>query len=554
MEESASPKVIDPGRIASKTEGFQLDQTMTATFGIRGATHDFAGVRALHDVDFEIRAGGVHGLVGQNGSGKSTLVKILTGALQPRAGELFLDDRTTSLATPAAAQRVGIGVVHQDYNLFPELTVAANVYGIAKAPPRHRWIKTVDKRELARQVEMLFDQLRIKLSPSVLVRHLSAAERKFVEIGRAMLLHPKFLILDEPTASLAPDESRKVLELLARLREQGVGLVFVSHRLDEVLSISDRVTVLRDGYRMETARRDELTQHGLAELIIGKAREAQGRQGKAREAQGRHDGARSAPPEVIIRIRNLRLGPHVPPIGFEVHRGEIFGLTGLLGSGAADVVHMLGGARPFPGELQINTRSVAIHDPRDAQQAGIGFIPEDRKAVGLVQDQSVAINVSLSSLRKVSSLGWISRTRLNSVAKAYQSRLDIRTPSVGTPVKALSGGNQQKVMLAKWLASGVRVLAIEEPTHGIDIGGKVQVHALLREFAAQGGSIVVASTDVEEILDLCARVGIMRHGRLAEVLRPQDVTRADLAAGGLSGDVGLLEALGEISVSESDDG
>jgi ABC-type sugar transport system ATPase subunit len=503
-------------------------------FGIRRATHDFVGVRALEEVSFELQSGTVHGLVGQNGCGKSTLIKILTGAIEPSAGEIYRNDEIVRLGSPAAAQEHGIGVVHQDYHLFPDLNVAANVYGVSKPPPRRRLTRMVDKGQLARRVTEMLTALGIEIEPDALVRDLDPAERKFVEIARAMLLRPQVLILDEPTASLEPRGAASVLALLERLRGQGVGLCFVSHRLDEVLRISDRVTVLRDGRLVDCVATQGLTEQRLAELIIGaEQRKAEG--GERREVHG----------DTVLRVRDLHVRPGLPPVEFEVRRGEIFGLTGLLGSGAAEIVRMLGGARPLTGALEVDGKGVSIRAPADASRAGIGFIPEDRKGVGLVQEQSIAVNVSLASLGRVSTGGWVKRSRLLERADGYRSSLDIRTTSVRAAVKTLSGGNQQKVMLAKWLASGVRILAIEEPTHGIDIGGKVQVHELLRELASEGGAIVVASTDVHEVLDLCDRVAIMRHGRLLEVLESGKLSRAELAAAGARDMEELVESLVE---------
>ncbi len=501
-------------------------------FGVRGVTHDFSGVRALEHVEFEMASGVVHGLVGENGSGKSTLIKILTGVLQPTRGTLYSDDRELKFSSPAEAQEHGIGVVHQDYHLFRDLSVAANVYGVSKPPPRRRFSRVVDKREVERRVTALFTSLGIDIPPEALVRDLGPAERKFVEIARAMLLRPKFLILDEPTASLEPQAAQSVLSLLARLREQSVGLAFVSHRLDEVLRISDRVTVLRDGHRVATRDAKGLAERDLAELIVGGVHEER-RKRRVELAGG----------DVAVRVRGLQLRPGVPPVEFEVRRGEIFGLTGLLGSGAAEIVRMLGGAEPLDAEIEIYGQPTRIRDPRSASRAGIGFIPEDRKAIGLVQEQSIALNVSLPSLGAVSRMGIMSASAMARRAEEYRTKLRIRTPSVRTPVKSLSGGNQQKVMLAKWLASGVRTLAIEEPTHGIDIGGKVQVHDLLRDLAAGGGAVVLASTDVHEVLSVCDRIGVMRHGRLIDVLSSEELSHSGLAAMGAKDTGDLLETL-----------
>ncbi len=500
-------------------------------FGISSVTHLYSGVTALNDVDFVLEQGVVHALVGENGSGKSTLVKILTGAVQPTMGTLHLGSKNVSFAMPTEAKHHGIGVVHQDYNLFPELTVAANVLGISQRPPRRRWSRMVDRAAVEEQVGRLLADLGIDVAPDVAVQELGPAERKFVEIARAMLVEPQFLILDEPTASLEPQESRHVLDLLGRLRDQGVGLAFVSHRLDEVLEIAGRITVLRDGKLVRTLDNDGVSEKEIAGLMLG-------------EQQAEHvDNTRTVGEETKIQISGLVLRRGRRPVELEIREGEIFGLIGLLGSGAAEIVQMLGGARPFEGTLAIGGQQVTIRNPRDAVHLGIGFIPEDRKAAGLVADQSIAVNVSLPSLAQVARRGWLLYGKLLKRAHVYQERLNIRAPSAEVPVKTLSGGNQQKVMLAKWLASGSSVLAIEEPTHGVDIGAKLQVHDLLREFTARDGTILLASTDIHEVIAVCDRVGVMRHGELVNVLRREALTHQDLVVMGAGEPEKILKTL-----------
>jgi ABC-type sugar transport system ATPase subunit len=500
-------------------------------FGIRGAGHDYSGVVVLRGVDFEMRSGDVHALVGENGCGKSTLIKILTGALQPRAGQMYLDDETLRFSSPSDAQDRAIGVVHQNYNLFADLTVAQNVVGVTKTLPR-RLLGSIDHRALDRRVRHLFEQLEIDIPTGELVGGLDPAERKFVEIARAMNVEPRFLILDEPTASLEPNSAKRVLALLARLRSQGVGLAFVTHRLDEVLRIADQVTVLRDGALITNVPNQGLTEEKLVEFIIGHEQE----QPAAREAQ-----EFGAP---VLRVRGVRLAPDTPPVELELRRGEVLGLTGLLGSGAAEIVRMVGGAVPLPGTIEVEGRPARISTPHAASRLGIGFIPEDRKSVGLVLDHTVATNISLASLDQVSSRGGVvSHRRIAERAEDYRGRLDIRMPAVDAPVRTLSGGNQQKVMIAKWLASGVRIMAVEEPTQGVDVGGKAQIHALLREFARAGGSIIVASTDVREVLVLCDRIAIFRHGAVTSVLETTQLTHSQLAVRGVSDPEEILSGL-----------
>jgi ABC-type sugar transport system ATPase subunit len=480
---------------------------------IQRATHDYSGVVVLRDVDFSIRAGEVHGLVGQNGSGKSTLIKILTGAIKPAAGTMRLDGEQVSFGSPEDAQRRGVGVVHQDDQLFPDLTVAECVFGVNKRPPRRRFTRAIDRRRVDQRVAAALGALGIDVAPTRLVRLLAPAERKFVEIVRATILEPRFLILDEATAAFEPSAARSVLALLERLRERGLGMCFVSHRLDEVLRICDRITVLRDGRVAGTLERETASEERLVRLLVG----------------GERGGAvsRSARParEPALRVRGARVAPGRPGVDIDVGAGEIVGLVGLIGSGAATLVRMLGGAEPLPGWVEANGRRARIRSPKDASRLGIGFIPEDRKGAGVIADLSVAANMSLAALpRLCGRLGRLDHRKLTELAERYGSAMDIRMRSIHAPVRTLSGGNQQKVMLARWLASGVRILAVEEPTHGVDVGGRVQIHNLLRRMAEDGGAVVVASTDVREVLELCDRIVVFRHGDVSDEVTADELS------------------------------
>jgi ABC-type sugar transport system ATPase subunit len=510
-------------------------------YGIEGGAHDYTGVPVLAGIDLDLVTGEVHGLVGENGSGKSTLIKLLTGALSLRVGTLHLDGEEVRLSSPKDAQDLGIGVVHQDYHLFGELTVAQNVFGVNAAMPRHRWTRTVDRTRVERAVEGLLDELRIQIPTTKLVHQLGPAERKFVEIAGAMLLRPRFLILDEPTASLEPAAARSVLELLERLGSQGVGLLFVSHRLDEVMRISDRITVLRDGRIVATRAGAETSADELADLITGGLTQREMSKRRQRQPTG----------EAHLRVSGLRVGPGRPPVTFDVERGEVFGLTGLLGAGAETIVHMLGGAMPCSGRVSVGGREATIRTPIDARRVGIGFMPEDRKGTGLIAEQSVALNICMPSLPDVSRAGVLNGREILSRAERYRRNLSIKVPTVDAPVWTLSGGNQQKVMLAKWLASGVEVLAIEEPTHGVDIGAKAQVHELLRDFVDRGGTVVLASTDTAEVLELCDRIGVMRHGALTQVVSTEELTRSAVTVLGSRDPEQMLETLIESETVEA---
>ncbi|SFL39089.1 sugar ABC transporter ATP-binding protein [Geodermatophilus ruber] len=498
---------------------------MTATtgaprFGVRAAVHDYSGVVVLREVDFELRGGEIHALLGENGSGKSTLIKVLTGAVRPTGGTLLLDGEPVHFATPQQAQAAGVAVVHQNYNLFPDLSVEKTLLAsAADVPRRASRLGAVDHRSWRRQVQELLHRLGVDLDPRALVGALGPAERKFVEIARAMVTEPRFLILDEPTASLEPAAADRVLALMRTLRGHGVGLAFVSHRLDEVAATADRVTVLRDGQRVAERASAGLTTAEMARLMVGD-----------RPQESVRPDTSTVRSEVLLRMHDVRCSDDGDAFDIDVHAGEILAVTGLVGSGAATFVSMVGGDVPLRGRAEVDGHEVRLRTARDAQAQGIGFIPEDRKARGLVLEHSCAVNISLASLGRVSTAGRVSRRRLLRRAEEYRNRLDIRMPSLGAPASALSGGNQQKVLVAKWLASGVRLIAVEEPTQGVDIGGRAQIHDLLREFTAAGGAVVLFSTDVREVLALADRVAVFRHGCLSRVHAFDDLDQARLTA------------------------
>ena len=495
-------------------------QTRAATFGVRQAVHDYSGVVVLHEVDYELRSGEIHALLGENGSGKSTLIKILTGAVKPTAGTLYVDAEDTHFASPQQAQAAGVAVVHQNYNLFSDLSIEKTLLASAAVVPRQTlYLRSVDHRAWRRDVQELLHRLGMDLDPRAIVGSLGPAERKFVEIARAMVTDPRFLILDEPTASLEPAAADRVLALMRTLREQGVGVAFVSHRLDEVAATADRVTVLRDGRRVAERTSDGLTASDMARLMVGDRP-----QESVRPAQP------TVRPDVMLSLRGTAVADDTDAFDLDVHAGEILAVTGLVGSGASTLVAMVGGDVPMRGQAQVHGRTVSLRSPRDAKANGIGFIPEDRKARGLVIEQSCAVNISLASMPVVSTAGWVSRRRLLRRAEEFRDRLDIRMPGPSAPASSLSGGNQQKVLVAKWLASGVSLLAVEEPTQGVDIGGKAQIHDLLREFTAGGGAVVLFSTDVREVLALADRVAVFRHGSLLSLHDHDDLDQARLTA------------------------
>jgi ABC-type sugar transport system ATPase subunit len=502
----------------------------SATYAAVGVGKAFSGVTVLRDVDFDLRQGEVHALLGENGSGKSTLIKILGGVHRPSTGRIERNGRPVAIARPADAKRAGLAVVHQDYQLFPALDVATNV-ALGGDFPR-RWRFALDRGALRRRAGRALRTVGLDVDPARPLRSLRLAEWKLVEIARALMAEASFVVLDEPTALLDRHDSERILELIERLRDEGVGVAFVSHRLDEALRVAGRVTILRDGSQVETRPAAGLTHERLIELIVGHGALA------ADTAVERVLG------DVVLQLDRVRALPHARPFDLELRGGEILGLTGLIGSGAIEVAQMLAGRRPLDGTLRVAGRNVDVSSPADAIRAGIGYLPEDRATHGLVNQLSVEVNISLASLRDVTPGGLLDRRRLRSRAEGYAKQLLIRAPSLSAPVRSLSGGNQQKVQIAKWLAAHRSILVIESPTHGVDVGAKVEIHRLLKDFAASGGAVVVASTDIPEALGIADRVAVFSRGELVQIVDTADATHGQvLLSGTRAPELDEIEAL-----------
>lgn len=485
---------------------------LTAT----GVTHRYGGVAALSDVSFDVSTGEVHALLGENGAGKSTLVRVLTGALSPDSGELAIDGRRLRLHSPRDAQSAGIGVVHQDYHLFPDLTVAENVCAISvHAPSRGR---LVDRRRMVERARTLLQELGMDLDPQRRAGNLDAAERKLIEIARALLQGPRFLLLDEPTAALEPRETDRLLEVIGRLRDRGTGIILVTHRLGEVCRVADRASALRDGRGVGTLPREELTPGALTQLIVGSA--VQDLDGPAHEA---------GPP--ALQISGLRIRPDAQPVDLHVGEREVVAVIGLVGSGAPAVLGALAGSVPHPGaRIVVDGREVRIGGPRDARRHGIGFAPEDRKRTGLLLGQSIAANMGLGSLPNWSRRGFTDRRALRAAAVQAGEVFDIRYRSVEQPVGSLSGGNQQKVLLGRWHVAGVTTLVVQEPSQGVDIGARHEIHKHLVSFAAAGGRVLFSSSDIDEVRAVAHRIYVLHAGEVSAVFDNTGPERPSRAA------------------------
>ena len=470
-----------------------------------GIEKRFPGVHALRAASFELRAGEVHALMGENGAGKSTLMKCLAGIERPDAGEIRLDGAPVSLAGPRGAQAAGIGIIHQELSLMDDLTAAQNIF--IGREPRGR-LGLLDERALNARAAALFASMRLDLGPRARVSELTIARQQMVEIAKALSHRSRVLIMDEPTAALNDAEIEELFATIRRLRSEGVGIVYISHRMDELARIADRVTVMRDGATVGTLGSDAPLSRVIA-MMVGREVEP-----------GRPEipPAPEGPP--LLEVRGLARGREIRDVSFDLHAGEILGFAGLMGAGRTEVARAVFGAdRVEAGEVRLNGRTLRLRAPSDAVAAGIGYLSEDRKRFGLATGMDLRANVGMASLaRFVSRLGLVDEGALGVAARGYVASLAIRTPSDRQEVRLLSGGNQQKVVLAKWLLRDCAVLIFDEPTRGIDVGAKSEIHALLRALAAEGRGVIVISSELPEVLALAHRVAVMCEGRLTGIL------------------------------------
>jgi rhamnose transport system ATP-binding protein len=484
----------------------------------------FGATQALDDVSLALQQGEIHALLGENGAGKSTLIKIFTGIQQPDSGEIRIDGTPIRVASPQDAQRLGVAAIYQEPMIFPDLSVAENIF----IGHRDRG-KIVDRRRMEREAEEVLARLDVHLDVGEPARGLTLAEQQTVEIAKAISLDVRVLIMDEPTASLSAHEVRRLFRIVANLRQQGVAILFISHRMEEVFEIADRVTILRDGRWISTTPRAELTPATAIRQMVG------------REVKELFRRQRREPGAVRLAVRNLSREGVFQDVSFELRAGEVLGFAGLVGARRTDVGLALFGIAPADqGEILLDGEQITITSPRDAMARGIAYSTEDRRQLGLVLPLSIAANISLPSLpRFLSPNGLVRRAAERDAAEGFRQRLSIRAPSVETPTAALSGGNQQKVVISKWLETTPKVLILDEPTRGIDVGAKVEVHQLVDELAAEGMAIILISSDLPEVLAMSDRILVMREGRQMAIFEHADATqeRVLTAAMGQSGDL-----------------
>ncbi len=482
-----------------------------ALLAMRHIQKYFPGVHALDDCCLELASGEVMALIGENGAGKSTLMKILTGIYEMDSGEILLEGKNVQFHSPIEAQAHGVYIIHQELNLMGDLTVAENIY-IGREPMRGFMI---DQRKLLRMAQDLLHRLHMNIPADEKVKKLSIAQQQMVEVAKALSNDQiKLLIMDEPTASLTDVEIRELFTFIRQLKAQGVGIIYISHRMEELGQIADRVTVMRDGQYVQTLPASAPVEE-LIRLMVGRTIYEQPKQRSSVKAD--------AP--VVLKVENL-CSLDVQNVSFELRKGEILGFAGLMGSGRTETARLLCGADPkLSGSVSINGKQTNLKTPSDAVRAGIGYLSEDRKAMGLCLGLSVADNIALAIIDDHAKGGVIRRRELEAIAQSYVDKLKIKTPGVSNPVLSLSGGNQQKSVLARWLARNCDVLIIDEPTRGIDVGAKSEIYALMAELAAQGKAIIMISSDLPELLRMSDRVLVMSEGKVSGILPIEEATQ-----------------------------
>jgi len=484
---------------------------MIPFIALTGVDKRFGGIHAIEDVSFDVLSGEVHALVGENGAGKSTLMRIIGGGHQPDAGTIKVEGREISFRNPHAAMAEGIAVIHQETALAPDLSVAENVF-LGALPT------VIDWRSLRTNAHELIASLGFDIDPAALVETLSTAQCQVIEIAKALSGQVKLLVLDEPTAALAPSDANKLLEIVRRLRSRGVGIVYISHRLEEVFAIADRITVLKDGKRVDTLKPAAVTMDELIRKMVGRPLSVL--------FPERHATLGAE----VLKVTGLVRGHAVRNVSFTLRAGEVVGLGGLIGSGRTEVARLIFGAdMRDSGTIELNQKLLAIRSPMAAVKAGIGFVPEDRKGQGAVLSMPIRVNATLASLKSVSRPGgFLAFGRERAFVAKLMEQLRIKARSMDADVSTLSGGNQQKVVLAKWFHANGDLIILDEPTRGVDVGAKAEIYRIMRELSDAGLAIVMISSELTEVVGMADRVIVMREGRITGELQGQDATEENI--------------------------
>lgn len=478
-----------------------------------GIEKSFPGVQALSDCRFELLKGEVHALMGENGAGKSTLMKVLTGVYQKDAGTIVYKGQPIEILSPKAAQDAGIGMIHQELNLSQDLSVAQNIF--MGREPKKGFGLFLDEKELNRKVLQLFELMDLDMDPSTLVADLTVAKQQMVEIAKALSFNSEVLVMDEPTAALSETEIADLFRIINQLRKQGVGIVYISHRMDEIKQITDRITVMRDGRYIDTVLTSEVTNQQIISMMVGRQIYDSSKPENARTNS-----------ETVLEVIGLNRNRVLHDINFQLKKGEILGIAGLVGAGRTELARAIFGAdKIHSGEIRIHHRKVTIKEPHDAVRQGIGYLSEDRKRFGCVVDLDVKSNVVIASYRKFKFAGFIQSSKIRRTTQEIVDKLKVKTPHIDQEVKFLSGGNQQKVVIGKWLTRDCDILIFDEPTRGIDVGAKSEIYKLLNDLTEQGKSIIMISSELPEILRMSHRIIVMCEGRITGELDYQEATQ-----------------------------
>ncbi len=479
---------------------------------MKGIHKSFPGVHALKGVNLEVRKGEVLALMGENGAGKSTLMKVLTGIYKRDEGEIIYEGNTVEFQNPRDAQDAGIAIVHQEINMMGQLTVAQNIF-IGREFMNG---KMIDDKKMNEEAAKLFERLNINIDPSEIMDNLTVGRQQMCEIAKAISREVKVIVFDEPTAALTETEIEELFKIIRDLRSKQLGIVYISHRMDEIKQITDRVTVMRDGEYVGTLITEECTKDDIINMMVGRT--------IFEDPKEKSNVPEDAP--VVLKVEHLCSGKLVKDVSFELHKGEILGMAGLMGAGRTETARALFGADAIDsGDIYVNGKKVEIHSPQDAVKAGIGYLSEDRKRFGLVLDKSVSDNTCLATLENFQKGIFIDKRKCDKVSAEYVGKLKTKTPGIETPAMSLSGGNQQKVVIAKWLTRDCDILIFDEPTRGIDVGAKSEIYQLMNDLVKQGKSIIMISSEMTEVLRMSDRVLVMCEGRKTGEIPIEEATQ-----------------------------
>lgn len=482
---------------------------------LKGISKRFQQTQALEDVNFELRSGEVHALIGENGAGKSTLIKIISGAYQPDEGVIFLDGKESSFIRPIDAQEQGISVVYQEFNLVPQLDIAENIY-LRKQPMQGKFFKHLNKQEMYAKSSEIMQELGVDIDPRTLVRNLSVAYKQLVEIAKSLVWDCRVLILDEPTAVITSEETELLFSIIHTLRKKGVSIIYISHRLEEIYQIADRITVFRDGNHISTMdlKEDEVTIDMLISQMVGRSLDEQ------------YPRCLVEPGKELLRVESLGYKDLFQDVSFSVRGGEILGISGLIGAGRTEVVKTIFGATPAEsGKIFIENEEVRITSPRQAIELGISLVPEERKEEGLIQKFSIRKNMILASQKHFTRAGVFQPDQIEQECNRMVQEMQIKTSGLSKIVSQLSGGNQQKVVLAKWLIANAKIIIFDEPTRGIDVGAKVEVYKLMNQLKKEGVAIIMISSELNEVLGMSDRILVMHEGKKNLEVENKDVSQ-----------------------------